>query len=115
MQAPRRGDKILILRANWLNLILIGEKTLEIRGVAYSAGKYYLGHDKIIYGSMQLGRAIPIRTDAQWDQLRWQHRVPAETMPYDKTFGLPILDVKPAARRLPFSHPKGAVCIVRYR
>ena len=38
MAAPRPGDKILVLRPCWLDLVLSGEKTLEIRGKNLSAG-----------------------------------------------------------------------------
>ena len=50
MAAPQRGDRILVLRPHWLNLILAGEKTLEIRGRNLSAGNYWLGTRGMIHG-----------------------------------------------------------------
>ena len=41
--APKLGDRILIFKQPWLQLVLCGHKTLEIRGAPYKAGKYYFG------------------------------------------------------------------------
>ena len=41
---PQTGDRILIFKPQWLALVLSGRKTLEVRGVAYKSGSYYLGH-----------------------------------------------------------------------
>ena len=40
---PRSGDRILIFKPEWLGLVLSGHKTLEVRAMAYKAGKYYFG------------------------------------------------------------------------
>ena len=40
---PRSGDRILIFKPEWLRLVLSGHKTLEVRAMAYKAGKYYFG------------------------------------------------------------------------
>ena len=88
---------------------------MEIRGVPYRAGKYFLGNKKFIYGFVVLGRPIPITTDDQWNALNPQHLVMnAPNPPYKRTFGLPILSVY-ILNPTPFYHPKGAVGIVRYR
>ena len=50
------GDRILVLRPHWLNLILAGEKTLEIRGRNLSAGTYWLGARGVIHGLAVLDR-----------------------------------------------------------
>ena len=52
MKAPARGDRILILKEPWLQMLLRGEKTLEIRGAAYSSGRYWLGCKKVIHGEV---------------------------------------------------------------
>jgi len=115
METPVRGEKILILKDHWLHLILLRQKKLEIRGVAYKPGKYYLGHKKLIYGSVQLGEPMPITTVDQFRLLRGLHRIDSAKLPYAKTFGLPVLSVRPSSHRVPFTHPKGAIGIVRYR
>ena len=139
METPRRGDKILILKVSWLHMILRRQKKLEIRGAAYKPGKYYIGHKhpegknrvdssfsnvfklglwpsrKLIYGAVQLGEPMPITTIDEWNRLREQHRDDSQKLPYRRTFGLPILSVRPSSHRVPFTHPKGAIGIVRYR
>ena len=113
-EAPKPNDRILLLRQPWLGLILAGEKTLEIRGRALSPGKYWLGHQKLIYGFAMLGEAIPIRSNIAWRALVHKHRVDMPKLPYKKTWGLPVLRAQ-TTRRVPYVHPKGAVVVVKYR
>ena len=87
---------------------------MEIRGAPLKAGTYYLGYKKNIYCVATMGSPIAITTVDQWDSLRPQHRVESAAPPYAKTFGMPILDVRPVSRT-PFAHPRGAIGIVRYR
>jgi len=50
------GDRILALRREWLDMILSGEKTVEIRGYALrQGGIYFLGSRGNIYGSVVIG------------------------------------------------------------
>ena len=53
---PKAGDRILILQPVWLDLILAGEKTLEIRGSSLRPGKYFLGCKKQILAVAHLGQ-----------------------------------------------------------
>ena len=108
------GDRILIVRPFWLDLILSGEKTLEIRGTPYRPGRYFLGYNKQVLAVAQLGRPIRIASVEHWGSLQSQHRVVTETLPYKRTFGLPIICVH-AVTPVPFHHPRGAITIVRYR
>ena len=54
---PSPGDKILIFRPQFLQLIFGGAKTLEIRAAPYRSGTYYFGSRGQIYGQAKLGRA----------------------------------------------------------
>ena len=114
MEAPQPNDRILLLRQPWLELILAGQKTLEIRGRALSPGKYWLGHQKMIHGFVMLGEATRIHSDGAWRNLAHKHRVDLPRLPYKKTYGLPVLRAQ-VTRRVPYVHPKGAVVVVRYR
>ena len=40
---PRPGERILIFKQQWLELVLSGQKTLEVRGAKYRPGKCYFG------------------------------------------------------------------------
>ena len=112
---PRDGDRILLLKQNWLALVLAGDKTMEVRGKRLRAGKCFFGWKGTIYASATLGDAVEIRDAHQWESLRHLHRVPEQALPYARTFGLPIHDIERLNPPIPFHHPKGAVGIVKYR
>ena len=113
MNAPSTGDKILVLKWHWLQLILERRKTMEIRGLALRRGRYFLGFKKNIYGWVEFGDAQRIVNLQQWKQLRFRHLVQRRDLPYKKTCGLPILRIKNFSKPVPYVHPKGAVGIVR--
>ena len=55
MAAPlQRGDRILILKERWLDLILSDEQTMETRSKRLRAGKYYLGYKAVSYTHLTL-------------------------------------------------------------
>ena len=114
MAGPLPGDRILVLRPHWLNLILEGEKTLEIRGRNLSAGKYWLGTRGMIHGLAILEPAILINTLQAWQDLRHRHCVDSNELPYKTTYGLPIGQCR-RVMPTPYEHPRGAVGIVKYR
>ena len=62
MATPQPGNRILVLQPHWLNLILAGEKTLEIRGRNHSAGNYWLGTRGMIHGFAIFEPAMLINT-----------------------------------------------------
>lgn len=84
-------DPILILHKNWLDLIVSGKKTLEIRGrpETKNIGKYLwlcaTGTFKV-YGKALLSGCKEISA-SEWDGLRNEHQVPSRKLPYAKTFG----------------------------
>ena len=111
---PQPGDRILVFRSHWLELIFDGDKTLEIRGRRLSRGRYWLGCRGKIWGRADLGPAIPITSAQAWRCLRHRHRVEGDALPYKKTYGLPILHCR-RVTQTPYEHPQGAVGIVKYR
>ena len=113
MERPQRGDRILILKQPWLGLLLSRQKTLEIRGAALRRGKYFIGYKKVIQAIVILGEPRRIATNEQFALLYDQHKVPG-TLPYKKTFGLPVVEIR-KCRRVRYTHPRGAIGIVVYR
>ena len=111
---PQPGDRIMVFQEHWLNLILKKKKTMEIRGKAFKAGRYWLGYKGFIRGIALFGNVLPVLDDATWEGYRTQHLVPTEKPPYRKTWGLPILCVH-SVSPVKYKHPRGAVGIVRYR
>ena len=112
MAAP--GGRILIVKPCWIDLIVSGEKTLEVRGKAFRPGKYLLGYQQQILAVAHLGKPFRITTTEQWLTLRSQHSVMLDDPPYKRTYGLPILSAHRVSP-VPFSHPRGAINIVIYR
>ena len=110
----KQHDRILIVKEPWLNLILSGEKTIEIRSAPYRPGHYFVGHKQLIRGEIVLGVAKQIWTEEEWNFLRPRHRVPTSTLPYRKTYALPVVSVQRVAPT-PFVHPRGAINSVKYR
>ena len=113
VKPPSPGDKILIYRPLYLQLVLGGTKTLEIRGAPYKASVYYIGSRSQIYGQAQLGRAYPIHSMRDFDRVKRLHRMHCSRLPYQKTYAIPILEFAPMCAR--YSHPRGAITIVKYR
>ena len=111
---PARGERILILREHWLELILSGEKTLEIRGKRLKQGDVWLGYRQEVMGKAYLGEAIFIDSAEAWNARRSQHRVETRALPYKKTWALPLAKVLRLPKTVPYLHPRGAVGIVRF-
>ena len=112
-ETPQVGDRILVLKWPWLELILLRRKTIEVRGVAFRRGRYFLGFKRNVYG--WVGDPMRIASVEQWQELRHLHRVESPSLPYKRTFGCPILRAQALSTPVPFTHPKGAVGIVKYR
>ena len=115
MVMPRNGDRIIVLKQKWLELVLAGDKTMEVRCKRLRAGAAYFGWKGTIYASATLGEAVEICDIQQWDNMRSQHCVPGSVLPYKRTFGLPIHNIERLDKPLSYRHPKGAVGIVKYR
>ena len=113
VQPPRPGDRVLIFKPQWLQLILSGEKTLEVRAAPYKSGIYYFGSRGQIYGMAKLGRAYPLHSMRDFERARKMHRMKCIGLPYQKTYGIPILEFKEIFAR--YQHPRGAITIVKYR
>ena len=113
MSVPREGDKILIVKQPWLDLILTGLKTMEIRGRPLRSGWYWIGHGGKIYGRVSLDTAVRVQNKAHWQALRSMHCVEAEEPIYKKSFGLPIVEAE-RLPSIPYKMKKGAIGIVRF-
>ena len=112
---PKEGDRVLVLKQHWLDLLLNREKLIEVRGMPLKSGVYYLGSGGKIYGCAFFGAPLPINDAAHWNALRRKHRVPDPLPPYKRTFGLPVIRIRRISPPLPYVHPRGAIGLVRYR
>jgi hypothetical protein len=112
---PLAGERILVLREEWLKRILEGSKDLEIRGLRMREGDIWLGCRSVIYGKARLGPAITIRSECEFAALRPRHRIAKTALPYKNTFGLPIAAVKRLQNGVPYVHARGAIGVVKFR
>ena len=112
---PKEGDRVLIFKEHWRDMVLRRRKTMEVRCTPLKAGRYWIGCRGQISGRLTLGSALAITDTATWAALRGQHRVEEAALPYKRTYGLPILRVKRTAPLIMFKHPRGAIGIVIYR
>ena len=99
----------------WMDLILRGEKTLEIRARRLSKGVYYLGMRGQIYGRVNIGESFEVQDLHEWHMLRPQHRVPSDRLPYARTWASEVREVLQMRQPVPYRHPRGAIGIVKFR
>jgi len=110
---PQDGDTILVLRREWLELILSLLKTMEVRGCKMKAKQYWLGCGGVIYGRARTSTPVEITSQHQWAELRPLHRVDGNMSKYKKTFGLPLEEISRISE-VRYRHPKGAIGTVIY-
>ena len=113
---PQSGDIIMILKRNYLDLILAGNKVLEIRHCRWTPCKVYLGCKSFIYGTAYLQEAIYIETPEEFQKLHSQHCVHGNKLPYAKhNWAIPLSEVSKIDPPVPYCHPRGAQTRLKYR
>jgi hypothetical protein len=112
---PEDNERIMVFKGQWLLRILLKEKTLEIRGTRYSGKTYLLGCRGKIFARATFGEPVRIETLEQWRELRSAHRVTGNTLPYKKTWGLPLQKLICFREPYVYKPRKGAVGIAIFR
>ena len=113
VKKPSAGDKILLLKPQYIEQILRGAKNMEIRSAPYRAGTYYLGTGGTIFAQVRTAHAFPIHNMTEFIRSKHKHHMVCAKLPYKKTYALPIVECAPVSAR--FRHPRGAITIVKYR
>ena len=103
--APKSGDRILIFKPQWLQEVLSGRKTVEVRAAAYKSGKYYFGTGGVIYCEAHLGHPYRVECMRQFKRHREHHGMTTDRLPYKNTWLIPILNLRKIKVR--FVHPRG--------
>lgn len=62
-RAPLEGERAMILREEWLKLILSGDKTVEVRGRKAKLGHVWLAHGKKVYGSAVIRQCVEVNLE----------------------------------------------------
>jgi hypothetical protein len=69
-----------------------------------------------VLAAVQLGDAIEVESMEHWRSLQELHQwADQESLPYSKTFGLPILDMKLVSPPVPYKRLQGAQGISTFR
>ena len=105
-------DRILQLKRQWLDLILDGAKTLELRHQPLS-GTCFLGCDKVIYGVATFTVQEEIKTMDRYRELLPRHRCDRDTLKYNHTWAMEVANVH-RIPEVPYHATKGAIGIVKY-
>ena len=113
-----KGSSLLLVRQPWIDMLLDGEKSLEIRGEACNkrlGQRFYLalaggGEGGLVLGSVQFrGCSGPLDVDA-FRALAAEHCCGADALPpYQQTYAWRVESPRRFQKPLLFSQPRGAV------
>jgi hypothetical protein len=120
-QITLRLDRALIVKKEWLDLILSGEKTWEIRGsntaIRGRIGLIESGTGTIV-GECELTNSFWLDKTGYHAHYH-KHKIPSKfnsTMPYhDKTHAWVLENPKRYDNPYPYNHPKGAIIWVKFK
>lgn len=107
------GSRVLLYREQHLELVLKGEKTLEVRSCCFKPGLVYLGWKGNIWGKAFFGKARVCASIAEYKKHDHLHRWPRSELPYRRTCLIPLLQVE-RLQPVPFKMKRGAVQIVKF-
>lgn len=109
------GAPILVVQAPWIDMILDGEKTLEVRGTACRkliGERIYLSQSGsgAIMGSVVFLGSAPLSDEAAWNGARPDHRVQDASPSYgDATHGWRFCQPQRFAQHVPYRVRPGAI------
>ena len=106
---PKVGDRIMVVHQPWLNKILDGDKTMELRSRRYRTGYAWLDLGGHIYGRVKIAEAVPLTTE-EFRARAAEHCWPAEKEPPYKTmWGLLLVEVQQLPGPMPYWRPGCAI------
>lgn len=111
---PAVGDRVMTLRQPWLNKILDGEKTLELRSRSAKEGAVWLAVGNVIFGRAEIERCEVITLD-RFLELQTEHFVPGADLPYTHTYGLWLGQVQSLPKEVSFLRLRGSCGWARVR
>ena len=105
---PGIGDSIMILRREWLDRILQGDKTMELRHQNRKPGMKFLGCGKFIHGVCSTMPGERITSMERFQELLPRHGLASRSLPYVNTWALPLEKVQRVEPPIPYVHHQGA-------
>jgi len=109
----------LVIKSPWIDLILQGQKTWEIRGKnTAQRGRIALIKSKsgCILGRCRLVDCVGPLSLEQLRETTEKHHIPLNgltELPYEKTYAWVLAEPTLLAKPIPYKHPSGAVIWVR--
>lgn len=79
---PLEGDAILVLKKPYVDAIIAGEKTLEIRRTRMKAGVRWLASQGMVHGVAEFGAAEVVASDQEWQACMPHHMWDVPKRPY---------------------------------
>ena len=106
---PQVGDRVMVVKQPWLDCILDGRKTLEIRGSKAKTGAIWVGMQGKVYARAFIADAFTMTAEefrARKDQHLWEEDWP---LPYARLCGLQLTNVRPLPSPLSYWRPGAAI------
>ena len=112
------GSPILVIKPEWLSLIMCGKKTIEIRASACRkepGTRIYLSPSKTatVVGVATFIRSIGPMDEIEWCDLRTEHLSEAQR-PYPKTHGWCFSNVELFTHPIPYLVKRGSIVWRKY-
>ncbi|CAJ1457263.1 unnamed protein product [Effrenium voratum] len=114
---PSLRDPVLLFDLPWLQCILDGRKTLELRGFRVKngpSGRVWLGVEDRIHAAARVDAAGPLTLEEYLRQAP-QHLHPSKTLPFKTTWGLMLTNVQKLSEPLWFHRPPSSARHFSYR
>ena len=115
MAAPQPGDKILVLKQRFLDVILRKDKDLELRHLRLAPGRYYLASGRVVQGVADVGVAFEVENDFCFRSLLHRHHLDTASKPYKKTWAHPLTGVQRMDPSVPYALVRGQQGTARFR
>eukprot|EP00438_Fugacium_kawagutii_P026126 Skav200884 [mRNA] locus=scaffold2741:13050:13493:+ [translate_table: standard] len=96
----------MVVRQPWLERILDGSKTMELRARKYGLGHAWLGSGGRIHGRVKIVQAVPL-TEEEFKSRHEEHQWPLDTdLPYKTVYGLMLEEVEQLPEPLSYWKPR---------
>ena len=113
MDQNTRTTAVLTLKPQWLQLVLHGGKRMEVRGTPtrkIGATIYLMAsRTQHIVGTATITGCVGPMTEEDWTSSRDLHKCDTNTLPYKKTYGWMLDNVRVLAQPIPHVRKRGAI------
>ena len=104
---PQPGERILLYQAGWLQQVVDGEKTMEVRSVSCQPGGAWLGSEGVIRAWAHVGKAFQVEDIEELRDYGPEHRYECTQLPYRRTFLWPLEGVRVLQEPVPYQRESG--------